>query len=181
MIPFVDVETTGLQTTGPNPSLLLELGIVVTDDDLNEVAASRWLITPATPLHHVVLDPYVMKMHTANGLFNEIETYGGNPLPFVETAAIAFLTEQSCLMQPMYGSSLRLDRDLIDYWLPTLGRAFHYRLVDVSTLKEFTKKFFPNLALPPTPEEDKAHRVLDDCRASIEELRHYRDAYGGDT
>lgn len=178
MFVWVDTETTGLDYSGPFPDQLLEVGIVVTDDDLSLVAAASWVIFQQ---HLTLMDDFVFQMHTKSGLMDAI--YDQNvalPLETVEQYAIEWLTQQDALGQPMCGSSIAFDRGMLGRHMPKLNDAFHYRSIDVSSFKEYFKRVFPELAYPPTPDDQKAHRASDDILASIDEMKHYTRAIRGD-
>jgi oligoribonuclease len=93
-----------------------------------------------------------------------------------ENQTLAFLKEHIAEARtiPLCGNSIGTDRRFLQEYMPTLEEFLHYRNVDVSTLKELTRRWYPEV-LEALPEKATAHRALDDIRESIEELQHYRD------
>lgn len=170
MFVFVDVETTGLVTHGPDPDMMLELGIVITNDDLILQKFQSWVIAPAHPKE---MEPVVKEMHDKSGLWVACHTAQAVGFAHAEMEAISFLQSNKATGKPMCGSSLRLDRNMIDLWMPGLATKFHYRSIDVSTIKELVKIRFPEIAWPPMDDKNKVHRVIEDCVASITELKWY--------
>lgn len=175
-LAWVDVETTGLDTRS---CALLELGLVVTDDHLNLVAAKSWVcyydrevFKPATPIVPVVID-----MHEKNGLWEECRT-SRLGLQQIESDAIEFLHLHSASRSPMCGSTVSFDRAVLQSHMPNLVNLFHYRHIDVSSFVEVAGRWqipiMPeaedNLVLP----EAREHRALGDLAVSISILRAFR-------
>ena len=167
MLNWVDIETTGLDA---KKDAILEVAIVVTDDDLNELASKSIVVMPnvSHSMLMSLMDDYVREMHMRSGL---IEVLHRGPGPEqAEQALIKFLAENS-EKSPMCGSSVHFDRAFLKEQMPELEKCFAYRNIDVSTLKELVKRWSPSLEFKI---DDKPHRALPDIRASIAELRHYR-------
>jgi oligoribonuclease len=179
---WIDTETTGLA----DDAVVLELGFVVTDIYLNELWSHSWLIHPPTTYSDLVLsmDNYVQEMHHKNGLLHDLsEAWNTGKLDgpqTVELQAIALLGAAGIEpgKNPLCGSTAHFDRRMIAHNLPKLEAYFHYRNIDVSSIKELAKMFAPGVfkTRPGQEESDKKHRVLDDVRASLAELQHYIDA-----
>lgn len=165
---WLDLETTGLN---PLEHRILELGLVVSDVNLNILATKAWVIRQGTP--HIA-DEFVREMHTRSGLLAELGSPSSTPIMEVEREAIDWLREQGIDKgkYPMCGSSIQFDRKFTGLHLPTLDAFFHYRNIDVSTLKELLPLWF---TFPPAPMPNKDHRTVSDIRHSIAELRHYRN------
>lgn len=172
MIAWFDCETTGLS---PKNDVLLEVGIIITDDELEPVAQRSALI------HHdvrhsafVKMDPFVLDMHTTNGLLVDIERTT-MLTPEVEDWMVEFMDEQtgSNDLMVMGGSSLTHDRGFLAEHMPVLLSKFHYRSIDVTTVRELAHRWHPELT-PQEPVAPGKHRVLDDCRDSIRLLAFYR-------
>ena len=120
------------------------------------------------------MDPVVVEMHTSSGLLEAIkastitlEEAGAATLEFIKT----HVPEPRTI--PLCGNSIGTDRRFLAVYLPEIEEHLHYRSVDVSTIKELTRRWYPG-ALEATPRKATAHRALDDIRESIEELRWYR-------
>lgn len=175
-LAWVDVETTGLDT---RHCALLELGLVVTDDHLNLIAAKSWVcyydrevFTPASPIAPVVID-----MHEKNGLWEECRT-SRLGIQQIENDAIEFLHLHSASRSPMCGSTVSFDRAVLQRNMSNLVNLFHYRHIDVSSFVEVAGRW----QLPILPEEQdslvlpeaREHRALGDLSVSIGILRAFR-------
>ena len=120
------------------------------------------------------MEPVVVDMHTSSGLLEAIkastitlEEAGAATLEFIK----AHVPEPRTI--PLCGNSIGTDRRFLAIYLPEIEEHLHYRSVDVSTIKELTRRWYPG-AIEATPRKATAHRALDDIRESIEELRWYR-------
>lgn len=165
---WVDIETTGLRHTRDE---ILELGLTITDSQLKPIASNSWTIKQYEGWEKEV-EPFIADMHTSSGLVKEVETAFLNKTQ-VEGAALSFLRPYPRGVIPMAGSSVQFDRKFLSYQMPDLEEWFHYRNVDVSTIKELVKRWAPEVA-EKLPEGTKAHRALPDIFDSIEELKYYR-------
>lgn len=170
MIAWVDVETTGLDPRGND---LLEVGIVLTDDRLNELARMAVLIQPS-PGRELMIGDEVKAMHEDNGLWDECRSSGR------ELEAAQYELTRWCVERfdrdnrpVMGGSSVHFDRAWLRAKMPLLEALFHYRNIDVSTLKELNRRF----AFAQKWEGDRdLHRSLPDLEDSIAQCRHYLEA-----
>ncbi len=166
---WVDMEMTGLL---PDSDKILEVAMVITDAQLNVVAEG-----PVMVLHHpnAVLDgmdSWNKKTHGNSGLIERVCASTNQPAD-VEAAFLAFLREHvPSQTSPMCGNSICQDRRFMARYLPTLEAYFHYRNLDVSTLKELAKRWRPDVLAGMT--KHGKHEALADIHESIEELRHYR-------
>lgn len=180
MLVWVDIETSGLD---PDRDYMLELGIVITDDNLvtltkqangdDLTAVFSGLVHPEDCRLSVLRDSmseFVRDMHDANGLWAELESGRGNEADRVAESAIEFLKTFDALGQPMAGSSVHFDRGFIETDMPDLARVFGYRNIDVSTLKELASRW----DCKPCPKGVAEHRAVADIRATINELDWYR-------
>lgn len=166
-IAWIDLETTGLdETTGH----ILEIGIVITDNDLNEVEVPfSMIVAPGDPNWKDSLNEFVLNMHTANGLIDAIDRGEGLPLTNVEDLAAAYL-QRTCTDEgkPMLGgNSITFDRNWLEFHTPELFNLLHYRSIDVTSLDQFATR---TLGMDyQYPEEHKVsdHRSLGDLRRSI--------------
>lgn len=171
MLVWMDLEMTGLE---PDRHVIVEIATVVTDDHLNIVAEGPDLVIHAAPAQLAEMGDFVTAMHTKSGLLTEIEA-STITIEVAEAATLAFLREQIGEegAVPLCGNSIGTDRRFLQQYMPTLESYFHYRNVDVSTIKELARRWNPEV-LSTLPEKESSHRALDDIRESIAELVHYR-------
>ncbi len=167
----MDLEMTGLD---PARDVIVEIATIVTDDELQVVAEGPDLVVHQPDEALTGMDPVVVGMHTSSGLLEAIkastttlEEAGAATLEFIK----AHVPEPRTV--PLCGNSIGTDRRFLAIYLPEIEEHLHYRSVDVSTIKELTRRWYPG-ALEATPRKATAHRALDDIRESIEELRWYR-------
>ena len=175
MIVWVDVETSGLD---PRVDNLLEVGMLITDDKLEEVARTSLVIRPPAGWR-LVYKPEIIAMHDAgegNGLRAECEADGVSYdrgmftlLSWLDTNLPEWREEPP----PMAGNSVHFDRAFLRAKMPLLEEAFHYRNLDVSTIKIVNRLWH---FAEPWEGGRKIHRALPDLEDSVAELRHYRDA-----
>jgi oligoribonuclease len=172
MLVWMDLEMTGLD---PARHVIVEIATIVTDDDLNVVAEGPDLVVHQPREALVGLEDVVRDMHTSSGLLTAIaastvslEEAGRATLEFI----IEHVPEPRTV--PLCGNSIGTDRRFLAIYLPDIEEYLHYRSVDVSTIKELTRRWYPG-ALEAVPRKATAHRALDDIRESIEELRWYRE------
>lgn len=170
LIAWIDTETTGLDHVSDS---LLEIAVVVTDNDLREVARFSSVIREERR-RLVRMDEVVHRMHTDSGLFAALAAAPASlTVGVVERHVIAFLEAHGATGAVVAGSNVSFDRRFLDVWMPTLNREhLHYRSIDVSTVKELARRFAP-AAFRTAPAKNLAHRALDDIRESIVELQHY--------
>jgi len=162
--------------TGLDPSrhVIVEIATVITDDDLRIVAEGPDLVVHATHEQLAAMEPVVRAMHAASGLLAAIES-STLSLHDAGAATLAFLRahipEPGTV--PLCGNSIGTDRRFLAAQLPELDAWFHYRSIDVSTVKELAKRWYP-VAAAGAPPKRAAHRALDDVRESVAELAYYR-------
>lgn len=171
MFTIIDTETTGLNKKS---DLLLEVAVVITDDDLNEVAALEVVIDPGSPHWKSRMDDVAKAMHTKNGLIAAIDQRRGLGLGEAQARIYSFLRIYMPERVPMTGSTIDFDRAFLLRDMPKVEGLFHYRSINISSLKELVVRWAPELAYPSIPADEKPHRALDDALESIEELKHYR-------
>ncbi len=167
----MDLEMTGLD---PARDVIVEIATIVTDDELEIVAEGPDLVVHQPDDALAAMEPVVVDMHTSSGLLEAIkastttlEEAGAATLEFIK----AHVPEPRTI--PLCGNSIGTDRRFLAIYLPEIEEHLHYRSVDVSTIKELTRRWYPG-AIEATPRKATAHRALDDIRESIEELRWYR-------
>jgi len=171
MLAWMDLEMTGLD---PERHVILEVATIITDDELAIVAEAEPLVLGATEAELAEMDKVVQEMHAANGLLDEVRT-SELTLAEAERRTLQFL-KQWCPNHgqvPLCGNSIGTDRRFLARYMPQVESWLHYRSVDVSSLKELAKRWYPDV-LAALPQKDTHHRALEDIRDSIEELRFYR-------
>jgi oligoribonuclease len=168
----MDLEMTGLE---PERHVIVEIATLLTDDHLNIVAEGPDLVIHASPEQLAEMGTYVTEMHTKSGLLPTIIA-STITVEEAQRATLEFLKSQNVEpgAVPLCGNSIGTDRRFLQEYMPELESYFHYRNVDVSTIKELARRWYPG-AVALLPEKDSAHRALDDIRESINELAHYRD------
>jgi oligoribonuclease len=169
----MDLEMTGLD---PARHTIVEIATLVTDDDLAVVAEGPDLVVAASPEQLAAMDDYVRAMHTHSGLLAEIEASTLN-LADAGRLTLEFLRQHIAEpgSVPLAGNSIGTDRRFLAAQLPELERFFHYRSVDVSTVKELCRRWYPE-ALAGAPNKQTAHRAMGDIKESLAELSYYRTA-----
>ena len=172
MLVWMDLEMTGLD---PTVHVIVEIATMVTDDELNIVAEGPDLVVHQPPEALGAMDEIVRTMHARSGLTQAIETSvvtladaGAATLDFIK----AHVPEPRTV--PLCGNSIATDRRFLAAYLPDIERWLHYRSIDVSTVKELCRRWYPD-ALRTAPQKQGSHRAAGDIRESIAELAHYRD------
>jgi oligoribonuclease len=169
---WIDLEMTGLK---PDTDRIIEMALVVTDGDLNTVAeAPVWVVRQSDEVLDG-MDAWNTGTHGRSGLIAKVRA---SPLDeaTVEAQALAFLQEHvPAKASPMCGNSICQDRRFLARHMPLLEDYFHYRNLDVSTLKELARRWKPDL-MKGVPKEGK-HEALADVYESIVELRYYRQEF----
>lgn len=172
-IVWVDLEMTGLD---PARHVIVEVAALVTDAELNIIDEGVDLVVHATDAQLAEMDDVVTSMHSGNGLLDEIKA---SPVSLAEAEdAVLALVEKHCdpaHPAPLAGNSIATDRTFIRAQMPRLDAALHYRMIDVSTVKELTRRWFPKVYYN-QPQKGMAHRALADIVESIRELDYYRRA-----
>ena len=166
---WLDLEMTGLL---PDVHTIIEIGCVVTDSQLNILVEGPVMAIHQSEEELTKMDSWCVDQHGRSGLTEQVRR-SKISLSEAEEKTLAFL-EKHCVAgkSPLCGNSIGQDRRFLDKYMPRLNAFFHYRNIDVSTVKELVNRWYPaNLQ---APEKKKTHHVLDDIRESIAELRHYR-------
>lgn len=170
-IVWVDLEMTGLD---PSRHVIVEVAALVTDAELNIIDDGVDLVVHATDAELAEMDDFVTQMHSDNGLLEDIKASQVS-LEEAEDAVLG-LVEKHCdpaHPAPLAGNSIATDRAFIKAQMPRLDAALHYRMIDVSTVKELSRRWFPK-AYFNQPAKGMAHRALADIVESIRELDYYR-------
>jgi len=164
------MEMTGLD---PDRDRIIEVALVVTDGELNTVAESPALVVHQSDEVLAGMDAWNQSTHARTGLIDKVKASSLDE-GAVETAMIAFINGYvPPRISPMCGNSICQDRRFLARWMPKLEACFHYRNLDVSTLKELAKRWRPEVAKGIT--KKGAHTALSDIYESIDELKYYRE------
>jgi oligoribonuclease len=168
---WIDLEMTGLDTVRHT---IVEIAVLVTDSELDLVDEGIDLIVHAPSEALAEMDDFVTKMHTKSGLLTAIQA-STLSLADAGTQVVEYLSTQlpGPGTAPLCGNSIGVDRRFLDRYLPEVDQYLHYRSVDVSSLKELCRRWYPSV-YKKRPDKKETHRALDDIRESIEELRFYR-------
>jgi oligoribonuclease len=169
---WIDCEMTGLDL---RHDALIEVAALVTDGELNVLGTGVDLVVkpPQAALDQMV--PVVRAMHTSSGLLAALER--GLPLAEVEEQVLTYVREHvpEPRKAPLAGNTVATDRSFLARDMPALETYLHYRIVDVSSLKELIRRWYPKVYYA-SPVKIGNHRALADIRESIAELRYYRAA-----
>ena len=167
----MDLEMTGLDAT---KDVIVEIATLITDDDLEIVARGPDLVVHATEDQLAGMDPVVVDMHTRSGLINEIRA-STVTLAEAGAATLAFIKEHvpEPRTVPLCGNSIGMDRRFLVAYLPEIEEYLHYRSIDVSTIKELARRWYPE-DLGGLTKGASAHRAMDDIVESVTELRYWR-------
>jgi oligoribonuclease len=169
---WIDCEMTGLDLAR---DALVEIACIVTDGELNPVDDGLDLVIKP-PAEAVDQMPEVVRdMHTASGLLSELAS--GITLGEAQDQVVAYVRAHvpESKKAPLCGNSIATDRMFIARDMPELDAFLHYRMVDVSSIKELARRWYPR-AYFASPQKHGGHRALADIRESIQELRYYREA-----
>jgi len=169
---WIDCEMTGLNLA---TDALVEIAVLVTDSELNVIGDGVDVVIHATQGQLDSMNDFVREMHTTSGLITEIPK--GIQIAEAEEQILAYLksagTEPG--KSPLAGNSVSVDRNFITRDMPQLHDYLHYRTIDVSSIKELTRRWYPKTYFA-APAKTGNHRALGDIRDSIAELAYYRSA-----
>jgi oligoribonuclease len=175
MLVWMDLEMTGLD---PTRDVIVEIATLVTDDELEVVAEGPDLVLHASEAQLAAMVPVVAEMHASSGLTEAIRA-STTTIEDASKETLAFLAAHVAKGEvPLCGNSIGTDRRFLQEYLPEVESWFHYRNVDVSTVKELMRRWRPEV-LASAPEKQSSHRAMEDVLASVAELRHYRAALFG--
>jgi oligoribonuclease len=170
MLVWMDLEMTGLDHTR---DLVVEIATLVTDDELEIVDEGPDLVIATPEEALATMEKVVRDMHTSSGLLEAIrastttlEEAGARTLDFIK----AHVPQPRSV--PLCGNSIGVDRRFLAAYLPDIEAHLHYRSIDVSTIKELARRWYPDVA---PPKKATTHRALDDIRESVTELRFWRE------
>ncbi|MEU9579577.1 oligoribonuclease [Streptomyces chilikensis] len=169
---WIDCEMTGLSLSD---DALIEVAALVTDSELNVLGEGVDIVIRPPDSALETMPEVVRQMHTASGLLDELA--GGTTLADAEERVLSYIRAhvKDPGKAPLCGNSISTDRGFLLRDMPTLESYMHYRIVDVSSVKELARRWYPQ-AYFNAPEKAGNHRALADIRESIAELRYYREA-----
>ena len=166
---WIDLEMTGLD---PDENTIIEIATIVTESDLSIVAEGPSFAIDVGKEELAKMDNWNVKHHTENGLLDRIQSDGVS-MENAERQTLEFLKEHSSPGQsPLCGNTIGQDRRFLRRYMPDLHEFFHYRSVDVTSIKILARSWYPEVG---KWRKNSGHRALDDIRGSIEELAYYRD------
>ena len=169
---WIDLEMTGLE---PERHVIIEIATLVTDGDLNVLAEGPNLAIRRTDDELSLMDAWNVATHTKSGLVERIKASEVD-VEEAERQTLAFIRKWIVMgMSPLAGNSIGQDRRFLRREMPKLDAYLHYRNVDVSTIKELARRWYPTGPTP--PEKKQAHEALGDITESVAELRWYRQHY----
>ena len=171
-IVWVDCEMTGLEVTVDE---ICEIGVVVTDGELNVLDPGMQLVIKPSAKALKNMGDFVRQMHTDSGLIEEIPK--GISIAKAEKQVLEYIKQwvPEERTAPLAGNSIGTDRMFLNRQMPALDKFLHYRNIDVSSLKELSRRWFPRVYFQ-LPKKTGNHRALADILESIQELRYYRRA-----
>lgn len=172
-IVWIDCEMTGLDLEHDQ---LIEIAVLVTDSDLTVLGEGLDIVISCADEYLDGMNDFVTSMHASSGLTDEVRA-STVTLAEAEQQILALVKEHVAQEKtaPLAGNSIYVDRGFISRDMPELDSFLHYRMIDVSSIKELTRRWFPK-AYFGKPEKGLAHRALQDIEESIQELRYYREA-----
>lgn len=173
MLAWMDLEMTGLD---PARHVIVEIATLLTDDQLNLIAEGPDIVIHAGADELARMDDFVRSMHERSGLLTAMQA-SESSLADAGRETLAFLTANIAEPRtvPLCGNSIGTDRRFLAAYLPGVEEFLHYRSIDVSSIKELCRRWYPDV-LAGAPAKTGAHRALDDIRESIAELAYYRSA-----
>jgi oligoribonuclease len=173
LLAWMDLEMTGLD---PAKHVIVEIATLLTDDQLNIIERGPELVIKTDEQALAQMDQVVVDMHTKSGLLDQIrastithEQAAAETLDFLK----AHIPGPGTV--PLCGNSIGMDRRFLAVHMPEIEEFLHYRSIDVSTIKELTRRWYPEV-LTAAPKKEVGHRALDDVTESINELRYYRES-----
>lgn len=167
---WLDMEMTGLN---PNENVIIEVAIVITDSNLNVIAETESYAIKQPDAELAKMCKWNVTTHTNSGLVSRIAD-NGVELAYAEQELLKLVKKYvSKGVSPLCGNTIHQDRKFMVRYMPTLEGYLHYRNIDVSTLKELARRWYPEVAKG--FEKHNKHEALADIHESIEELKYYRE------
>ena len=164
--------------TGLDPAqhLIVEIATLLTDDELNIVEVGPELVIKVDEEALAAMEDVVLDMHTKSGLLEQIRA---STVTLDQAAAQTLRFLQAHIPAPgtvpLCGNSIGMDRRFLAAHMPEIENYLHYRSIDVSTIKELVRRWYPDV-LAGAPKKETGHRAFDDITESVNELRYYRQA-----
>ena len=170
---WIDLEMTGLD---PDTNRIVEIAVIITDGALDHLVEGPDLVLATDEPALDAMDDVVVQMHRASGLTDAIRA-SSITVEQAEQEVLAFVAQHvpEPRSAPLAGNSVHADRAFLQRYMPTLEAYVHYRNVDVSTIKELARRWYPD-SLEKAPKKAGGHRALADIRESIDEMRYWRTA-----
>ena len=166
---WVDLEMSGLD---PETCRILEAAVVITDADLNELGEPLDLVIHQPEPVLAAMDEWNTNQHGRSGLADAVRASSLGEEEAAERIRSYILAHCEPGKSPLSGNTVGHDKRFLIKYMPSVADVLHYRIIDVSSIKELTDRWYPDVPKPPKGE---AHRALDDIRESIAELRFYRE------
>ena len=168
---WIDCEMTGLN---PEIDCLVEVAVVITNSELEILDAGLDIVIKPRAESWSQMNDFVREMHTQSGLVDDVEN--GVELAEAEKLILDYIKKfvPNEKEAPLAGNSIGTDRMFINRYMPSLDKYLHYRNIDVSSIKELTRRWYPRVYFQ-LPKKDGGHRALADILESIQELRYYRE------
>lgn len=168
---WIDCEMTGLN---PEIDCLVEVAVVITNSELEILDAGLDIVIKPRAESWSQMNDFVRQMHTQSGLVDDVEN--GVELAEAEKLILDYIKKfvPNEKEAPLAGNSIGTDRMFLNRYMPNLDKYLHYRNIDVSSIKELTRRWYPRVYFQ-LPKKDGGHRALADILESIQELRYYRE------
>ena len=171
-IVWIDCEMTGLSLAD---DALIEVAVLVTDSELNILGEGLDVVIKPEPAALAQMNDFVRDMHVTSGLLEELDA--GITMEEAQEQVLAYIKKYvpQPNKAPLAGNSVGTDKNFLVRDMPLIAEHLHYRIIDVSTIKELSRRWFPR-AFFQAPAKTGNHRALGDIKDSIDELRYYRQA-----
>ncbi|KAF2077834.1 hypothetical protein CYY_000879 [Polysphondylium violaceum] len=171
-ILWVDLEMTGLDL---KKDAIIEMACIITDKDLNIIEKGPDIVIHQSDELLNSMDDWCTKTHGGSGLTKKVQDSKISTKE-AEQIMVDFVKKHiDKRTVPLAGNSIGTDRNFLEKEMPLFSQYFHYRVIDVSSIKECAKRWFPNI-LKQSPQKQNTHRALDDIEESIQELKYYRSS-----